>query len=190
MKTNQTILLTGDQDQNTQLTKTTKSKRNWRKNSEPTQYLIKWYKTFGTKMSGEKNGRGRILSRGGRGRGRESDRWNNYSVATPNHTVLCTALGKHVFDCGQKASAYQMCNTWENLVHNSVTIHGNDIINELQNKKTVIIFQSGSHTNYIGWIQIGHQKKVPIIPAPIRNAAVPEDCTWRPNHRRRSFHIW
>ena len=92
-------------------------------------------------MSGKGSGRGIYQGqgdRGGRGRGRYA-RGYSYSGATPKHKGMCSALGNHVFDYGQKASADQMRTTWEKLVHNVGTIHRHEISNKLLNKKTVII---------------------------------------------------
>jgi hypothetical protein len=52
---------------------------------------------------------------------------------------ICTNLGTNVFDYGQKSAADQMQTSWENLVQYAGTNYGQDIINELQNKITVIL---------------------------------------------------
>ena len=95
-------------------------------------------------MSGRaRGGRGRNPGRGrtqGRGRGRgNSGRGNFYTGTTVKHKGLCSALGMHVFDYGQKAVADQMRTTWEKIVHHVGTIYGSDISNELQNKKQVVV---------------------------------------------------
>ena len=58
----------------------------------------------------------------------------NYYEAIPKHRGLCSALGNHVLDYSQKASSDQIRTTWEKLVHHIVTIHGQNISNELLNK--------------------------------------------------------
>ena len=63
-------------------------------------------------------------------------------------TGQCSALGNHFFYYSQKASEDKIRTTWENLVHNFGTIHGQDISNKLLNKKTVIISKP-DHTQYI-----------------------------------------
>jgi hypothetical protein len=87
-------------------------------------------------MSG---GKGRGRGRGGRGRGRGSSYSGTGAAAAAKHKGLCSALGNHVFDYGQKAAADQMRTTWEKIVHHAGTIYGHDISNELLNKKTVVI---------------------------------------------------
>jgi hypothetical protein len=78
--------------------------------------------------------RGRGSGRGGRGRG------HNYTgtTSTPKKG-LCTTLGSNVFDYGQKSSADQMRISWEKLVQYVGITYGQDISNELQNKKTVTV---------------------------------------------------
>jgi hypothetical protein len=56
---------------------------------------------------------------------------------TVKHKGLCAALGNNVFDYGHKSAADQMRTTWEKIVHHVGTIYGQDISNELLNKKTV-----------------------------------------------------
>ena len=91
-------------------------------------------------MSG-RTGRGRGgRGRGGRGRGRGNS-YSGTGVTTTKHKGLCSALGIHVFDYGQKAAADQMRTTWEKIVHHAGTIYGHDISNELLNKKTVLILE-------------------------------------------------
>jgi hypothetical protein len=55
------------------------------------------------------------------------------------HKGLCSALGNHAFDYGQKAATDQMRTTWEKIVHHVGTIYGHDISNKQLNKKTVLI---------------------------------------------------
>jgi hypothetical protein len=75
----------------------------------------------------------------GTGCGRVRGRGSSYSGTVTKHKGLCSSLGIHVFDYGQKGAADQMRTTWEKIVHHVGTIYGHDISNELQNKKTVII---------------------------------------------------
>ena len=84
--------------------------------------------------SGRRGGRN---SRSGRSRVRRSQ---NYSVASTGggKQGLCPALGKNVFDYGQKASADQMITLCEALVQYVGTSYGHDISNELQNKLAVV----------------------------------------------------
>jgi hypothetical protein len=99
-------------------------------------------------MSGRAAGRGQG-NRGGRdgnnrGRSRGRGRGNNYSgtsSATSKHIGLCSALGNHVFDYGQKGAAGQMRTTWEKIVHHVGTIYWHAISNELQNRKPVTILE-------------------------------------------------
>ena len=88
-------------------------------------------------MSG-RGGRSGHNSRSGRGRG---GRGQNYSGAGTGGRKkgLCSALGKNVFDYGQKASADQMRNSWEKLVQYVGTRYGHDISNELQNEIAVVL---------------------------------------------------
>ena len=51
---------------------------------------------------------------------------------------MCSALGKNVFDYGQKASADQMRTSWEKLVRYVGTSYGHDVSNELQNKIALV----------------------------------------------------
>ena len=54
---------------------------------------------------------------------------------------MCSALGIHFFDYGQKASDDQIMTTWDKLLRHFVTIHWHESINELLNKKTVLIIK-------------------------------------------------
>ena len=72
-------------------------------------------------------GRGRGGGRGSGGRGGrgKGGRGSSYAAASALKIKgLCTALGHHVFDYGQKGSADQMRNTWEKIVHHVGTIYG------------------------------------------------------------------
>ena len=83
---------------------------------------------------------GRNNGRGGLGRGRGRGRGQNYTGATnASKRGLCAALGTNVFDCGQKSSADQMRTSYEKLVQYVGTNYGQDISNELQNKRTVVL---------------------------------------------------
>ena len=85
-------------------------------------------------------------SRGGRGNGgrgrRSRGRGQNYTGASgATKKGLCTTLGSHVFDYGQKSAADQMRTSWEKLVQYVGTSCGQDIANELQNKVTVVLVE-------------------------------------------------
>lgn len=89
---------------------------------------------------------GRNNGRGGRGRGsRNRGRGSSYTGAGSSakrgsaKRGLCAALGNNVFDYGQKGSADQMRTTWEKLTQYAGTTYGQDIRNELENKKKVVI---------------------------------------------------
>ncbi len=89
-------------------------------------------------MSG-RTGRGRGgRGRGGRGRGRGTS-YSGTGVTTTKHKGLCSALGIHVFDYGQKSSPDQMRTSWEKITEYVGTSYGQDISNELQNKAIVLI---------------------------------------------------
>jgi len=76
----------------------------------------------------------------GRGRGRGKGRGQNYTGTTSTQKKgMCTDLGTHVFDYGQKSSADQMRTSWEKLTHYVGTTFGQDICNELTNKRTVVL---------------------------------------------------
>ena len=79
-------------------------------------------------------------SRSGRGRGR-GGRGQNYSGAGTGggKQGSCSAIGKNVFDYGQKASTDQIISSWEKLVQYVGTSYGHDISNELQNKIAVVL---------------------------------------------------
>jgi hypothetical protein len=99
---------------------------------------------------------GRNNSRGGRGRGsttrggcggRGRGRGQNYTgSANAEKRVMCTNLGKNVFDYGQKSAADQMRTSWEKLVHYVGTNYGQDINNELQ-KKVWVVLTEPMHTD-------------------------------------------
>ena len=66
---------------------------------------------------------------GGKGHGRG----HNYTGAsTTKAKGLCSALGNHVFEYGQRGAADTARVTWEKIVHHVGTIYGHDISNELQ----------------------------------------------------------
>ena len=54
-------------------------------------------------------------------------------------TGACKSLGTHVFDYGPKNAADQMATTWEQIVIHVGTNMGEDISNELRNRKETII---------------------------------------------------
>ena len=95
-------------------------------------------------MSVKGSGRGGYQVRGGQGgwgdwgRGRSAKGFSYYG-ATNKHKGLCSTLGIHVFDYGQKTSSDQIKTTWKKLVHHVGTINGYDISNELINKKRLNI---------------------------------------------------
>ena len=101
-------------------------------------------------------GRGGRQARGQGGRGRQGRR-QHYSGAQPaKHKGMCAALGNHVFNYGHKAAADQMQTTWEKIVHHIGTIYGQDISNELLNKKKVIL----PEPQYTQDITSKHKRKV------------------------------
>ena len=74
------------------------------------------------------------------GRGNRGGRGKNYaSSSTSLKKGMCAALGTHIFDYRQKASADQMRTSWEKLIQYVGTSYGQNISNELQNKTTVTI---------------------------------------------------
>ena len=74
--------------------------------------------------SGRGGGRNRYSSRGRGGRGQ------NYSGAGTGggKQGLCSALGKNVFDYGQKVSADQMRTSWEKLVQYVGTSYSHEFL--------------------------------------------------------------
>ena len=98
-------------------------------------------------MSEKWNGIVRYQGRGGRGRGR-ANRGNIYSGATTKNMGLCDDLGNHIFNYIQKEISDQIINRWDKIVHHVGKIHGQNISNTLQNKKTVIITKP-QHTQYV-----------------------------------------
>ena len=52
---------------------------------------------------------------------------------------MCSALGDHVFNYGQRDSADQMRTTWEKVVHHTGTVFGNDISMELLTRTETVI---------------------------------------------------
>ena len=91
-------------------------------------------------MSGRGGGRGRGGRAGGRG-GRGNRGRGHYYTGASNASKkgLCSTLGSHVFDYGQKNSADLYRTTWEKLTQYVGTAYGQDISNELFNKATVTI---------------------------------------------------
>jgi hypothetical protein len=89
------------------------------------------------------SGRGGASRNGGRSRGRGSGRTgrgNDYSgSASSNKKGLCSALGSHVFDYGQRGSADQTKTSYEALTRHAGTVFGPDIGNELQNRQRLVI---------------------------------------------------
>ena len=85
-------------------------------------------------MSGRGRGKG---NRGGRGRGRGSGR-SNSSRPTPNTSKLpegqCKALGKNVFDWGDRSCADLLRTTSEKLIIYVGTKYGNKMSNELRTR--------------------------------------------------------
>jgi hypothetical protein len=59
---------------------------------------------------------------------------------------MCTNLGTHVFDYGQKSAADQMRTSWEKLVQYFGTNYGQDMKKELKNKVWVVLTKP-VHTN-------------------------------------------
>jgi hypothetical protein len=115
-------------------------------------------------MSG-RGGRQQSSGRGGRGaygRGGAGGRGSNYSGASTGGAAKqkgdCIALGEHVFDYGQKGSADQLRTTWEKIITYAGTNYGQDICNELRNKKKLII----SQPQYSQDILDLHQERVKI----------------------------
>ena len=86
-------------------------------------------------MSGK--GRGRSSGRD-RGRRSQAARGSNYAISKKSKG-LCTALGDHVFDYGQKGAADQVKSSYRTLVRHVGTLYGPDIANELENRKTRVI---------------------------------------------------
>ena len=91
-------------------------------------------------MSGRhgQRGRGRAGARGDRG-GQGRGSYYNGSGTAAKHKGLCSALGNHVFDYGQKGAADQMRTTGEKIANHVGTIYGSDISNELLNKNPVVL---------------------------------------------------
>jgi hypothetical protein len=73
---------------------------------------------------------------GGRGRGRGQNYTGSANAAKRG---MCTNLGTHVFEYGQKSAADQMRTSWEKLVQYVGTNYGQDINKELQNKVWVVL---------------------------------------------------
>ena len=80
--------------------------------------------------------------RGGGGRGRGS---NYAGITKVPKTGLCSELGPHMFDYGQKTSPDQMKTSWDKLVLYAGTTFGQDIGNEMRNKRAMMI-SAPAHT--------------------------------------------
>ena len=93
-------------------------------------------------MSGR--GRGRGTGGKGRGRGNHKARGGGPSRATKKKG-LCAALGEHMFTYNEKGAADQIRNTLKQIVKHTGTIYGQDISNELHNRRVVVIAKS-QHT--------------------------------------------
>ena len=91
-------------------------------------------------MSGRGRGRGRGKGTGGKGRGRgkHKARGGGPSGAT-NKKGVCAALGENMFTYNEKGAADQMRNTLKQIVKHTGTIYGQDISNELHNRRLVVI---------------------------------------------------
>ena len=104
------------------------------------------------KECGRKGGHG---ARVGRSRGRGNIYPIHIKNLNNNKKGLCSALGDHVFDYGQKWVADQMRTTWENIINHVGTIYGHNISNELQNKKQIEIPQP----KYTHPVKVKHLKR-------------------------------
>ena len=77
-------------------------------------------------------GQGRVCGgRGSRGCGRGSA---HYTPILNINKVLRSALGKNIFDYGQKEPADQIQTIWEKIVHHVGTIYGHYFSKVVQNK--------------------------------------------------------
>ena len=86
-----------------------------------------------------RNGKGGRGGRGGRG-GNKGGQGSGYTGSSKSKKQgMCSALGEHVFDYGQKGSADQTRMTWEKIIQYVGTQYGHNISNELQNKTTVTL---------------------------------------------------
>ena len=82
----------------------------------------------------------------GSSKGRGGPRRSNTHIPNNNNqkqTGACKALGFHVFDYGPKDAADQMANTWEQIIIHTGTTLGEDIRNELRNRKKVNLPKPG-----------------------------------------------
>ena len=82
----------------------------------------------------------------GSSKGRGGPRRSNTHTTSSNNqkqTGACKALGFHVFDYGPKDAADQMANTWEQIIIHTGTTLGEDIRNELRNRKKVNLTKPG-----------------------------------------------
>ena len=92
-------------------------------------------------------GRGRGTGGKGRGRGNNNSRGGGPSGATKNKG-LCAALGEHMFTYNEKGAADQIRNTLNQIVKHAGTIYGQDINNELHNRRVVVIAKP-QHTAHV-----------------------------------------
>ncbi|MGL5934677.1 MAG: hypothetical protein ACRCZI_03530, partial [Cetobacterium sp.] len=93
-----------------------------------------------TNMTRGARGRGRGSGRGTRGRGSQGrSGGSRTSSVSDKKKGLCAALGSHVFDYGDKASADQLRVSWEKLCNHVGTLYGQDISTELSTGTTVQI---------------------------------------------------
>ena len=77
---------------------------------------------------------------GGRGGGRGRNRGSTSGKASPTKPKgQCKALGDHTFDYGQKGAADQARTTWEKIIIHAYNEYGQDIANELENRKKLDI---------------------------------------------------
>ena len=93
-------------------------------------------------------GMGGRRAQGGRCLGRGNSYSININNLNNNNKGLCSALGHHVFDYGQKEATYQTRKTWDKIVNHAGTIYGHNISNELNNKKQIEITQH-EHTHKV-----------------------------------------
>ena len=96
-------------------------------------------------MTGNAGGRGRGRrgnnnGNGNRGAARGSGGGSAYGGTNKSSKgVGIEALGKHIFDIGNKTSADQVRTSWEKLVLHAGTIYSSDISSELSNKIKVVL---------------------------------------------------
>ena len=86
------------------------------------------------------SGRGRGRGTGGKGRGRGNHKARGGGAYGANKNKgLCADLGEHMFTYNEKGAADQMKNTLKQIVKHTSTIYGQDISNELHNRRVVVI---------------------------------------------------